>query len=60
MTEQEARDFVRDNWDNDQISDDDVESCFVAIFGREPDDEDCDLWSQICSVVCTDEVGNPQ
>lgn len=53
MTESDAIKWVRSRTNDDDLSDDDLEAAFLAIFGREPDDDDRDqgLWSHICAAV---------
>jgi hypothetical protein len=52
MTEQEAYDFVRSTFDDDTPDDDQLREAFVAIFKREPDeDEEDSLWSHLCSAT---------
>lgn len=53
MTKSEAELWVFNHDDNDDLSDDELESAFAAIFDREPDDEDREqgLWSHLCAAV---------
>ena len=50
MTKIEAEEMVRDSEDGSDI---DVESCFAAIFGRQPDSQDREegLWNHCCAAV---------
>lgn len=58
MTEAEATEFVIENWENDQVSDDEVEDCFRALYGREPDEDDITegLWSHCCAAVAGGDI----
>jgi hypothetical protein len=40
MTTAEAKAIVRDHWDDDNITNEQVEACFRALFGRDPGSED--------------------
>ena len=53
MTKQQAEQWVRDHSDSDDLSDDDLDAAFLAIFGRGADDEDREqgLWSHLCAAV---------
>jgi hypothetical protein len=53
MTKNEAIEFVRSHSDDEQLDIDDVESAFVALFDREPDDQDRNegLWSHCCAAA---------
>lgn len=49
MTEEEAREWVEENSDEDDLDQEDLEHAFAAIFGRRADDEDRaqGLWSHL-------------
>ena len=53
MTEDEAKEYVTDHTDEEELDDDDLEHAFAAIFGRRADDQDRaeGLWSQINAAV---------
>jgi hypothetical protein len=51
MTREQAKAFVRDHWDDNTITNEQVEDCFRALFGREPgtEDEEGDcIWNLCC------------
>jgi hypothetical protein len=51
MTTAEAKAIVRDHWDDDNITNEQVEACFRALFGRDPgseDDEGDAIWNICC------------
>lgn len=49
MTEDEAKEYVADHSDEDDLDEDDLEHAFAAIFGRRADDKDRSegLWSHL-------------
>lgn len=53
MTEDEAKEYVTDHTDEEELDDDDLEHAFAAISGRRADDQDRaeGLWSQINAAV---------
>jgi len=53
MTEEQAREYVADHADDDDLDSDDLEHAFAAIFGRRADDQDRaeGLWSHLCAGV---------
>ena len=53
MTKTEAKKWVRNYSDDDELADDELEAAFAAIFERPADDEDREqgLWSHICAAV---------
>ena len=53
MTKAEARRYVADHEDSDELDDADLVAAFTAIYGRAPDDIDRDqgLWSHLCAAV---------
>lgn len=52
MTKQQAEQWVRNTSDED-ADETTIEQAWLAIMGREPDDEDREqgLWSHLCQVV---------
>lgn len=53
ITKSQAEQWVRDHSDSDEMSDEDCEAAFAAIFERQADDEDREqgLWSHLCAAV---------
>lgn len=52
MTENQAYEFVQHTYDDDQPDEQKLHAAFVAIFRREPDeDETNDVWSHLCSAT---------
>jgi len=53
MTEDEAKKYVADHTEEDELDDDDLEHAFAAIFGRKADDQDRaeGLWSHLNAAV---------
>lgn len=53
MTEDEAREYVEEHTDEDDLDEDDLEHAFAAIFGRRADDQDRaeGLWSHLNAAV---------
>jgi hypothetical protein len=53
MSELEAREWVRSHDDSDSSDDDQLPEVFVALYGREPDEQDIEegLWSHCCAAV---------
>ena len=50
---QKAEEYVREHGDEDEMSDDELESHFASYFGRPADDSDRKngLWSLLCQAV---------
>lgn len=52
MTETEAREWVDSHSDDDELDDLELAEAFLALYGREPDQDDYDvpggLWSLCC------------
>lgn len=55
MTETQAREWVADHSDDDNLCDDHLRAAFAALYEREPDadDEIVGLWS-LCCAACDD------
>ena len=53
MTADQARQYVHDHDDQDELDDDDIEAAFRAFYDRPADDEDriVGLWSLICAAA---------
>ena len=52
MTRAEALDFVRNcSEDEGPDSPEEAAEIFAAIYGRQPDDEDGEVWSHCCAAV---------
>lgn len=60
MTETEAIEYVATHGDDDVLDPEELDACFAAIFGREPDDEDRaeGLWSHCCQAMIDVEDGH--
>lgn len=53
MTKKEAKQYMAEHNDDDLLNDDDLESVFFALFGRQADDIDRveGIWSHCCSAL---------
>lgn len=52
MTEQEAYEWVRNTFNDDNSDDDTLRAAFGAVFGHAPErDEEMDMWSHLCSAT---------
>lgn len=56
MTNTQAKQYVREHDDDDDLDEADLEAAFLAIFGREAGDEDRaeGLWSHLCAALGED------
>jgi hypothetical protein len=66
MNHQNAVEFVKQHFDDDDLDPADIDAAFSAIFERDPDDEDREsgLWSMIVAACnedgsCCEECGHP-
>lgn len=53
MTKQEAREYVENHRDDDNLDREEVEAAFSALYGRRPDIQDRrdGVWSLCCAAV---------
>ena len=53
MTQSEAKQWVREHDDQDQLDDDELEAAFAALYGCPSDETDREegLWSHCCAAV---------
>jgi hypothetical protein len=52
MTEAEAVEWVYDQDEQGEVDQDDLLAAFVALYGREPDDDEYrDMWSHCCNAT---------